>query len=193
MKQLTELLLASGSPRRSELLHQIGLRFEVVRTDIDERVLPGEMPSDYVCRLAKAKAQAGQEQSGRPWPSLGADTVVLLGGKILGKPANRIEAAKMLRLMSNREHEVLSAVALAPVSGSPGVLLNTTRVRFASFPEAFIENYCASDEPLDKAGAYAIQGEAGMYVSRIEGSYTGVMGLPLYETGKLLRAAGVTV
>ncbi len=124
-------------------------------------------------------------------PVLGADTVVLLEDRILGKPVDRSEAAAMLRLMSNRDHLVLSAVALAQGKTQPDVVINTTRVTFAELPEAFITWYCSTDEPLDKAGAYAIQGRASRFVSRLEGSYSGVMGLPLFETCTLLRKAGV--
>lgn len=190
MKQSTQILLASGSPRRSELLKQIGLTFTVLVADIDESEREGESPADYVQRLAREKALAGWKMSQLDIPVLGADTVVLLDDQILGKPATRTEAAEMLRRMSNRDHLVLSAVALAR-GGLVDVVLNSTRVTFSELPEEFINGYCSTDEPLDKAGAYAIQGRAGQYVSRIEGSYSGVMGLPLYETGTLLRAAGV--
>lgn len=193
MNQTSPIILASGSPRRSELLLQIGLNFNVVVTDIDETIVAGESPAEYVCRLGKEKALAGQQMSERPLPSLGADTIVLLEGKILGKPSNRQHAADMLRSLSDRDHEVLSAVALAEEDGQVEVMLSTTRVTFSQLPEPFISRYCSGEEPMDKAGAYAIQGELGMYISRIKGSYTGVMGLPLFETGVLLRSAGVLV
>jgi septum formation protein len=191
MKQNTQLTLASASPRRSELLAQIGLEFSVVVTDVDETRQDGESPGAFVKRLAVEKALAGMQISGLETPVLGADTVVLLDDRILGKPVNRQEAADMLRLMSNREHLVLSAVALALSPTQVDVVLNTTRVVFAALPDEFIDWYCSTDEPLDKAGAYAIQGRAGQYVARVDGSYSGVMGLPLYETGVLLRSAGV--
>jgi len=191
MKQLKPIVLASASPRRSELLSQVGIRFSVHVTDIDESLRADEKPADYVKRLAAEKATAGLALSQDSVSVLGADTVVLLDERILGKPADRSEAADMLRLMSNRDHLVLSAVALAQVKTQPDVVLNTTRVTFAELPEAFIQWYCSTDEPLDKAGAYAIQGRASRFVSRLEGSYSGVMGLPLYETCMLLRKAGV--
>ena len=191
MKRSAQILLASGSPRRSALLTQIGLAFTVFVTDIDESGREGESPGDYVQRLAGEKALAGLKMLQLDIPVLGADTVVLLDDRILGKPATRCEAAEMLRLLSNRDHLVLSAVALARAGPRVDVVLNSTRVTFSELPDEFINAYCSTDEPLDKAGAYAIQGRAGQYVSRIEGSYSGVMGLPLYETGALLRAAGV--
>lgn len=191
MKQTMDIVLASGSARRTELLKQLGLRFSVLVTDIDESRTATETPTEYVTRMAIEKALAGWEMSRAGLPVLGADTVVLLDDLILGKPANRAEAASMLRMMSGREHQVLSAVALALSSGHAQVRLNITRVIFAEMPEDFISRYCAGDEPLDKAGAYAIQGQPGRFVSRIEGSYSGVMGLPLYETGCLLELAGV--
>lgn len=193
MKQTGPLILASGSPRRSELLSLIGVKFEVVVTDIDESVVTGESPQDYACRLATEKALAGQQLSGHRLPSLGADTIVLLDGRILGKPVDRQHAAKMLESLSGRDHEVLSAVAVASAQGQVEVMLNVTKVTFSELSGQFITSYCAGDEPLDKAGAYAIQGELGMYISSIEGSYTGVMGLPLFETGVLLRSAGILV
>ena len=191
MKQATQIMLASGSPRRSELLKQIGLAFTVIVTNIDESERDGESPGEYVKRLAMEKALAGLKMSRLELPVLGADTVVLLDDRILGKPANHSEAADMLRCMSNRDHLVLSAVALARTGPRVDVILNSTRVTFSALPDEFINAYCSTDEPLDKAGAYAIQGRAGQYVSHIEGSYSGVMGLPLYETGTLLQAAGV--
>lgn len=191
MKQPVQLLLASGSPRRAELLTQAGIRFRVCVTDVDESRLDGEEPEAHVRRLAVEKARAGLEICGPGLPSLGADTVVLLDGEILGKPRDREEAAAMLKRLSGRTHQVLSAVALAMPDGYARDALNTTRVTFAPLPEPFIEWYCQTGNPTDKAGAYAIQGAVGQYVPRIDGSYSGVMGLPLFETCALLRAAGV--
>lgn len=193
MNQTGPLILASGSPRRSELLRLVGLEFEVVVTDIDESTIPGESPRDYACRLAVEKALAGQQQTGSRLPCLGADTIVVLDGAILGKPADRQHAAEMLRSLSGRDHLVLSAVAVASVKAKSEVLLNSSEVTFSPLSEQFISSYCAGEEPMDKAGAYAIQGEFGMYISCIRGSYSGVMGLPLFETGVLLRSAGVIV
>ena len=191
MIQKSEFVLASGSPRRKELLEQLGLNFSVLVTDIDETHQQEESPDRYVRRMAVEKAFAGWTMSVSELPVLGADTVVLLDNDILGKPRNREQAASMLKMLSNREHQVLSAVAIAQSSTTKKVLLNVTRVTFAEIPTDFIQRYSSNDEPLDKAGAYAIQGEPGLYVSRIEGSYSGVMGLPLYETGRLLELAGV--
>jgi septum formation protein len=191
MNQISEFVLASGSPRRKELLEQLGLKFSVLVTDIDETHRQGEPPVEYVRRMALEKAVAGQTMSGSELAVLGADTVVLLDDEILGKPCDREQAASMLARLSNREHLVLSAVAIVQASTRTEVLLNMTTVTFAEIPTSFIHRYCSTDEPLDKAGAYAIQAEPGIYVSRIEGSYSGVMGLPLYETGRLLEIAGV--
>lgn len=191
MKQAKTLLLASGSPRRAELLDQVGIRYRVIVTDVDEQGRPGEEPADYVCRLAAEKAAAGLEMSAEPMPSLGADTVVLLDDQVLGKPRDLAESAAMLERLSGRSHQVLSAVGLVMPGGARRVDLNVTTVTFAPMPDAFIRWYCAHVETLDKAGAYAIQGPAGQFVRRIEGSYSGVMGLPLFETCALLRALGV--
>ena len=173
------------------MLAQIGLQFSVVVTDIDETRREGEEPTAFVKRLAREKALAGLQMSAIKVPTLGADTVVLLDDRILGKPANREDAADMLRMMSGREHLVLSAVALARSLDQVDVVLNTTRVTFAELPEDFIQWYCTTDEPLDKAGAYAIQGKAGQFVSNVEGSYSCVMGLPLYETWLMLTEHGI--
>jgi septum formation protein len=191
MSSVPSIILASGSARRKELLTQIGVSYSVLVTDIDESRYGDEPPLEYVQRLALEKAAAGRQLSDSNRPVLGADTVVLLDDLILGKPVDRAQAADMLRMISGRDHLVLSAVAMNLATGEPQVVVNSTGVTFAEMPEDFIQRYCSSDEPLDKAGAYAIQGEPGIYVSRIEGSYSGVMGLPLYETGRLLASAGV--
>jgi septum formation protein len=193
MKPSAQLLLASGSPRRAELLAQAGIRFKVCVMGLDEGRLDGELPEVHVQRLAFDKASAGLEICGPGLPSLGADTVVLLDGQILGKPRHREEAATMLRRLSGRSHQVLSAVALIMPDGDGRQALNTTRVTFAPLPEPFIESYCRMENPTDKAGAYAIQGAIGQFVAHLDGSYSGVMGLPLYETCAMLRAAGVLV
>lgn len=188
MIQSETLLLASGSPRRAELLDQVGIRYRVLVTNVDELRLENEEPADFVRRLAAEKAAAGVELSPEPLPALGADTVVLLDDDVLEKQANLEESALMLERLSGREHQVLSAVALAMPGGTHRVALSVTSVTFAPMPKAFIHWYCAHIQTLDKAGAYAIQGPAGQFVSRIEGSYSGVMGLPLFETCALLRA-----
>ena len=191
MNSLRTIILASGSPRRRELLRQLAVSFKVAAADIDESMGDGETPREYVLRLSREKALAGFSQSDGTMPALGSDTIVLLDGEILGKPESRTEAENMLQRLSGRTHHVYSAVALA--LGADEVLdtLNITAVTFADMPSAWIRQYCQGDEPMDKAGAYAVQGGTGRYISRIEGSYSGVMGLPLFETAELLRRAGL--
>jgi septum formation protein len=191
MNTVHSIVLASGSPRRRELLTQLAVAFEVVVTDVDESLIDGESPRDYVVRLARAKALAGFEQAGGRLPALGSDTIVLLDGEILGKPETRTAAVNMLTRLSGRQHQVYSAVALAVDSETVLDALNITAVTFAEMPAAWIRQYCQTDEPMDKAGAYAVQGGTGQYISRIQGSYSGVMGLPLFETAGLLRSAGL--
>jgi len=183
------LYLASQSPRRRALLDQIGVAHRVVAVAVDETRRPGEAPAVYVERLARAKAAAGLAAAGGGWV-LGADTVVVLGDEVLGKPADRAAALVMLARLSGRRHQVLTAVALA---GAAGVAcrLSVSHVTFHPLQADEIAAYWASGEPADKAGAYAIQGRAALFVSHLEGSYSGVMGLPLYETGELLRGAGL--
>ena len=191
MNTVHSIVLASGSPRRRELLKQLPVDFEVVVTDVDESLIEGESPRDYVLRLARAKALAGFAKAGGRLPALGSDTIVLLDGNILGKPGSRAEAASMLKRLSGRTHQVYSAVALAVDAKTVLDALNITAVTFAEMPAAWISRYCQTEEPMDKAGAYAVQGGTGQYISRIEGSYSGVMGLPLFETAGLLRGAGL--
>lgn len=193
MNTEADLLLVSGSPRRRELLTMIGVRFDVMNAGIDESRHSDEGPEDYVNRLAREKALAGLAAEGTGRPALGADTIVLAGNEILGKPASRPVAAGMLRLLSGRSHRVLSAVAVATGATEVHQAMNDTRVTFGQIPEAWIQAYVATAEPMDKAGAYAIQGHAGQWVSHIEGSYSGVMGLPLFETAELLRRTSVPV
>jgi septum formation protein len=185
------ILLASGSPRRRELLKQLAVNFEVAAADIDESLIEGESPRDYVMRLSRAKALAGYTQNGGDLPALGSDTIVLLDGEILGKPESRVDAEMMLQRLSGRTHEVYSGVALAVNSEKVLDNLNITAVTFGDMPLSWIKKYCQGDEPMDKAGAYAVQGGTGQYISRIDGSYSGVMGLPLFETAQLLRRAGL--
>ncbi|MEQ1600434.1 MAG: Maf family protein [Methylophilaceae bacterium] len=191
-----KIYLASRSPRRAELLQQIGVNFAVLPSDIDESVLPGEQPQAYVLRLAHAKAQACQyylQASALPQlPILAADTTVSLDGQILGKPETVEEARSMLSQMSGRWHEVHTGLALGTEHGIT-TALSSTRVEMAELSEAEISAYIASGEPFDKAGAYGIQGLAGVFIRRIEGSYSGVMGLPIYETAALLKQAGIQV
>jgi septum formation protein len=186
------IYLASGSPRRRELLQQIGVPFRVVATAVDEAVLRGEAPRAYVTRLAAAKADAGW-QSGRDAtdpPVLAADTAVVLDGKILGKPADREDAESMLRQLSGRTHEVLTAIALRTASGLQS-RISRSEVTFRSIAADEAQAYWETGEPSDKAGAYAIQGRAAIFVADLRGSYSGVMGLPLFETAELLSDAGV--
>jgi septum formation protein len=185
------ILLASGSPRRRELLRQLGVTFEVRAADIDESVIDGETPREHVIRLSREKASAGFSLCGSGMPALGSDTIVLLNDEILGKPGSRAEAENMLKRLSGSTHQVYSAVALALDRDKVMDTLNITAVTFAKIPDTWISQYCQTDEPMDKAGAYAVQGGTGQYISRIEGSYSGVMGLPLFETAELLRRAGL--
>ena len=185
------LILASASPRRRELLRQVGVRFRVVVAAVDETVLPGETPAAYVLRVARDKALEVQAREDASLPVLGADTAVVLDGRILGKPENRGEAVAMLRTLSGRSHEVFSAAVLAVGVQAPLECLNITRVTFAELGPDWIESYCDSGDPMDKAGAYGVQGRAAEKIARIEGSFSGVMGLPLYETCELLRRAEV--
>ncbi|QWA29531.1 Maf family protein [Pseudomonas sp. RC3H12] len=187
---MTQLYLASGSPRRRELLNQIGVPFTVVSAPIDETPLPGEAPTAYVERLAQAKAVAGFAYTDGAGVVLGADTTVVLDGQILGKPENREQALAMLGDLSKREHQVLTAVALTDGQRSISRCVSTTvRFRTISFEEAL--RYWDSGEPVDKAGGYAIQGLGAVFVSGIEGSYSAVVGLPLSETAELLEQFGV--
>jgi len=187
---MTPLYLASGSPRRRELLTQIGIPFTPLNAAVDETPLPDEAAPAYVERLARAKAGAGLAtllpmDTQMPLAVLGADTAVVLDGRILGKPVDRADALAMLAALSGREHQVLTAVALADRQRCLSVCV-TSQVRFRSISSQEAEAYWASGEPLDKAGAYAIQGLGAVFVQRIEGSYSAVVGLPLSETAELL-------
>jgi septum formation protein len=184
--------LASGSPRRRELLHQIGVPFRVVGTTVDEAVRPAETAPTYVLRLAAAKAEAGWERSRdiTQVPVLAADTAVVLDGKILGKPADRQDAENMLRQLSGRTHEVLTAVALRTANGLQS-RISRSEVTFRSIAAAEARDYWETGEPSDKAGAYAIQGRGAVFIADLRGSYSGVVGLPLFETAELLRDAGL--
>lgn len=184
-----DLVLASASPRRQELLAQIGLNFRVVVADVDETVRDGEAPADYVVRLARAKALEVLRREGDGLPVLGADTAVILGSEILCKPADREEAEYMLGRLSGRSHEVYSAVAVAVSENEVLDRLNVTRVTFAELEPDWIRSYIDTGDPMDKAGSYGVQGRAAARISRIEGSFSGVMGLPLFETSQLLEAA----
>jgi septum formation protein len=182
--------LASLSPRRQELLQQIGVRYVLLPVTVDETPAAGEKAADYARRLALAKAQAGWSSlAGKnPLPVLGADTVVVANGTIMGKPRDRQQAIDMLQVLSGATHEVLTAVAL--VAERELVQLNTSRVTFRTLSLSECEAYWESGEPADKAGAYAIQGLGAAFITRLEGSYSGVMGLPLFETVDMLETFG---
>jgi septum formation protein len=182
------LYLASRSPRRQELLRQVGLRFEAVAADVDERSTPGQSPAEYAVAMALAKARA--VHAADPRPVLGADTDVVIDGQILGKPGDRAQALAMLRQLGGRTHEVYSGVAVVH-AGRAGTALSVTRVSFGPISDAQAQAYWDTGEPADKAGAYAIQGYGAQFVKHLEGSYSGVMGLPLYETLQLLEGFGV--
>ena len=183
-----DIHLASQSPRRRELLAQIGIRHDVIGVEVDETPRAGEAPAEYVLRLALAKARAGHRL--RPdRPVLGADTAVVQDDRVLGKPLDRQDAAAMLAQLSGREHRVLTAVAL--VGDREETRLSVSRVRFRPIDAAEAAAYWETGEPADKAGGYAVQGLGALFVESIGGSYSGVMGLPLFETGELLRRAGI--
>jgi septum formation protein len=186
------LILASGSPRRQELLRLAGLEFTVLKPEIDERPLKGERADRYVLRLAAEKAVAAASLlDGKPALVLAADTTVALGGKLLGKPAHRRESEKMLRLLSGRVHEVFTGVSLLSVEDGLGLRFSVrTEVEFAKLTPAQIRWYAGTREPYDKAGGYAIQGLAGAFVRGIEGSYSNVVGLPVAEVLEHLSELG---
>lgn len=182
------IALASRSPRRQELLQQIGVSFEVVASDVDESTRVDETPEQYVQRLAIAKAQAGWHTlaADKKCPVLGSDTAVIVDNQILGKPRDAEDAKAMLQLLSGRSHQVLTAAAIV---GHEYVdcVLNTNTVTFCRLSPDQIEWYLATQEGVDKAGGYAVQGLAAMFIERIEGSYSGIMGLPLRETSTMLE------
>jgi septum formation protein len=181
------ILLASASPRRSELLRQVGVAHEVRPVDIDESVRPGEAPSAYVLRLAEAKAEAlwSRLAPADRRPVLAADTTVALEGEIFGKPADPAEARAMLSRLAGRTHEVHTAVALRH-GGGAAARVSTSSVSLRGLAPEELDWYCRSGEPDDKAGGYAVQGRAAVFIRHIAGSYSGIMGLPLCETWELL-------
>jgi septum formation protein len=199
------IYLASRSSRRRELLAQIGVKFEPLLfregprqdADTDEAVRPGEQPDEYVRRVTRLKADAAWQRvvmrrGLQRKPVLAADTTVALGAEILGKPVDRPDAERILRLLSGTQHRVLTAVSVA-FEERFELAVSESLVTFATLGDERISAYVQSGEPFDKAGAYAVQGRAGAFVERIEGSYSGVMGLPLYETAELLRKFGIVV
>lgn len=198
------IYLASRSARRRDLLKQIGIRHNILLmrealsrpADVDETPLPEESPADYVYRITHTKSEAGWlrlKQRGLPLlPVLAADTTVVLDGRILGKPQNIGHAEEMLHALSGQEHQVYTAVGLT-FQGQTRLRLSTTTVRFRDISPREIQAYIASGEPHDKAGAYAIQGKAAAFIINIDGSYSGVVGLPLFETSQLLEETGISV
>ncbi|TYC57974.1 septum formation inhibitor Maf [Marinobacter sp. BW6] len=188
---MPSIILASASPRRAELLQQIGLKFSVRPADIDETPKPDETPEQYVERLAREKARA-VVQSSPECLVLGSDTSVVLDGKILGKPSGPADARETLARLSGVTHQVMTAVALATEGQCQSVLV-ITEVCFRELSTAEIEAYVASGEPMDKAGSYGIQGLGGIFVNELRGSYSAVVGLPLQETAALLAGAGYPV
>ncbi|WP_127471180.1 Maf family protein [Thiomicrorhabdus aquaedulcis] len=184
------LFLASSSPRRQELMAQLNLEFSIINAPVEEVALPNESPQSYVKRIAIEKALDGfNKLAGKAIWVVGGDTAVLFNGKVLGKPKNQADAASMLNKLSGQTHEVLSAVAVA-FDGEVFCALNTTTVTFKSLTEAEITQYWHSGEPADKAAGYAIQGLGAQFISHINGSYSAVMGLPLFELHALLTQAG---
>ncbi|MDD3517161.1 MAG: Maf family protein [Chromatiales bacterium] len=184
------LVLASASPRRRQLLEQIGIACLVRPADVDETPRADETAPAFAARLAFDKARAVRNDAGLP--VLGADTVVVVDGRMLGKPRDRADGLDMLERLSGRSHEVISAVAMVR-GGHEAGRVSVSAVRFRAITAAEREAYWASGEPADKAGAYAIQGLGALFVEHLEGSYSGVMGLPLFETGELLAAFGIRV
>lgn len=204
MKQTDKIYLASKSPRRRELLRQIGIEFELLLLrdhtprgpEVSEAVLPNELAHDYVARVAREKAECSHHMM--LWrklpvrPVLAADTTVVLEGKILGKPADLNEAIAMLMSLSDRTHQVLTSVAVKHLDET-WQITQKSDVAFTKLSEASVRAYCATQEPYDKAGGYAIQGVGALFVQDIAGSYSGIMGLPLFETAQLLQQAGLRI
>ena len=189
------IYLASQSPRRAELLRQIGVEHEVYASAIDETMLATESPEEYVSRIAETKARVASAAIAKTRASavvLAADTTIAIDGEIIGKPSDEDDCCRILRRLSGRQHQVLTAVALASGDRLES-RLTRNQVNFRVLKAREIAAYCASPEPLDKAGAYAIQGKAAVFVERLEGSYSAVMGLPLYETAELLRRADIEI
>lgn len=186
-----QIYLASSSPRRQELLSQMGVSFKVIPQFAEEQHDLKETPEEFVSRLALEKATDGLlRQSNQQIPVLGSDTAVILDGKILGKPKDKEQAINMLLSLSNRTHQVLTAVTLINEDKTEQIL-STTEVSFSILSNEMCENYWHTGEPLDKAGSYGIQGQGALFIRRINGSYSGVMGLPIYETRILLNQFGI--
>ncbi len=187
---MTALHLASQSPRRQEILAALGLRFTAAGVDVEERRLPGEPPDAMVLRLAQAKAEAATTGAGTV--VIGADTAVVLGDEVFGKPAGRDDCLAILAALSGKVHQVMTGVAVRSANGVRAIV-STTDVTFREIRPDEALAYWQSGEPRDKAGAYAIQGKGGVFVESIDGSYSGVVGLPVFETAALLREAGLRI
>ncbi len=184
------IFLASESPRRIELLQQLGVQFETINAPVEEVALPNEPPESYVVRMAIEKALSGfNKVAGKAIWVVGGDTVVMLKGRVFGKPKNEADAFNMLSRLSGQTHDVLSAVAIV-FDGEVFSALNTTTVRFKVLSESEIMNYISTHEPFGKAGSYAIQGLGAKFIKGIDGSYSAVMGMPLFELNQLLEASG---
>jgi septum formation protein len=197
--------LASRSPRRAELLRQIGVEFDLLllrearsrQPDVDETRLREEPPGDYVCRIARTKAEIGYarvlERGWPDFPVLAADTAVSVNQNVFGKPKSAADAESMLRMLSGKSHQVFTAVAVADQKGDIRMRVSVSTVEFRRLTDQEILSYLSGSEAYDKAGAYAVQGKAAVFISRISGSYSGIMGLPLYETAQLLEEAGTVL
>jgi septum formation protein len=186
-----KLILASASPRRAEILHDAGFSFHVMSSAVDETPIPGEFPADYVQRLADAKAELAVARAVGPAIVIAADTVVTLDGRIFGKPRTSDDARRMLQQLSGRTHSVITGVTLIRLPDAERrSFVESTRVHFVQLPDEEITRYLATEEPHDKAGAYAVQGRAGRYIPRIEGDYFNVVGLPLARVTQALTDLG---
>ncbi len=188
---MPQIILASASPRRRELLNQIHVRHLVQLVEIDEKPLPNECPQNYVQRLALEKATACQRKFEPQLPILAADTTVVLDNQIMGKPENETDAFRMLKQLSGKTHHVFTAITL--LGNQQNSVISKTEVTFKHLTEEEILTYWQSGEPLDKAGSYAIQGKGSLFIERINGSFSGVMGLPLFETAQLLALEGIKI
>lgn len=191
MNTENRILLASASPRRRDLLDQIGVAYRVQPADIDETPLENEAPKPYTLRIAREKVEKGAQGRHDGEIVLGADTAVVIEGRMLGKPGDEDEAFTMLRMLSGNTHQVYTAVAVMGREGGIETALNISDVEFSEMEDGWIRSYIATGEPMDKAGAYGIQGWAGCRIRRVSGSYSSIMGLPLFETAQLLGRAGL--
>ena len=189
--RIERIVLASASPRRAELLRAAGIDFEVQPADVDEAITTGESPNEYVSRLAEAKARLVYERDVRRIV-LAADTAVVVDADVLGKPLDENDASRMLRMLSGRTHEVLTAISVFHPGQIVDTRVDTTAVEFAPLSDADIDGYVSSGEPMDKAGAYAVQGLASRFVTRIEGSYSNVVGLPVALVYQMLTTKLLT-